>query len=76
MFLGQASLATSAVAPVRSAVKVPDDVPLEQPGPLACGVITCAGSVIEALRLRPGDSIVVLGPARPPGGRRDFTDTT
>lgn len=29
---------------------------------MACGVITGAGSVIEALRLRPGDSIVVLGP--------------
>jgi aryl-alcohol dehydrogenase len=60
-FFGQSSLATYAVAPARSAVKVPHDVPLEMLGPLACGMITGAGSVIEALRLRSGDSIVVLG---------------
>ncbi len=61
MFFGQSSFATHVVAPARSAVKVPDDVPLHLMGPLGCGIITGAGAVIEAFRLRPGESIVVFG---------------
>lgn len=60
-FFGQSSFATHVVAPARSAVKVPKDIPLHLLGPLACGMITGAGSVIEALRLRAGQSIVVFG---------------
>lgn len=60
-FFGQSSFASRAVAPARSAVKVPDDVPLELMGPLGCGVITGAGTVIEAFELRPGQSLVVFG---------------
>jgi aryl-alcohol dehydrogenase len=60
-FFGQSSFARHAVAPARSAVKVPRDVPLATLGPLGCGVITGAGAVIEAFKLRPGQSIVVFG---------------
>ncbi|MGW3132292.1 NAD(P)-dependent alcohol dehydrogenase [Streptomyces sp. NPDC001076] len=61
MFFGQSSFATYALAPARSAVLLPKDVPLHLMGPLGCGVITGAGSVLEAFRLRPGQSIAVFG---------------
>jgi aryl-alcohol dehydrogenase len=49
-FFGQSSFATYALADERSAVKVPSDLPLEMMGPLACGVMTGAGAVINSLR--------------------------
>ncbi len=60
-FFAQSSFATHALAPERSAVKVPADLPLHLLGPLGCGFITGAGAVFEAFRLRPGQSIVVFG---------------
>ena len=60
-FFGQSSFATYSLADERSAVKVPDDLPLEIMGPLACGVITGAGSVINSLAVRPGQSIAIFG---------------
>ena len=60
-FFAQSSFATHTVVPERSAVKVPADIPLHLLGPLGCGFITGAGSVLEAFRLRPGQSIVVFG---------------
>ena len=60
-FFAQSSFATHAIVPERTAVKVPRDVPLHLLGPLGCGIITGAGSVIEAFRLRPGQSIAVFG---------------
>ena len=60
-FFAQSSFATQVVTQARSAVRVPQDVPLHLLGPLGCGIITGAGSVLEAFRLRPGQSIVVFG---------------
>ena len=60
-FFGQSSFATYSLADERSAVKVPDDLPLEIMGPLACGVITGVGSVINSLAVRPGQSIAIFG---------------
>lgn len=60
-FFGQSSFASHAVVSERTAVKVPRDVPLHLLGPLSCGMITGAGSVLEALNVRPGQSIVVFG---------------
>jgi aryl-alcohol dehydrogenase len=60
-FFGQSSFATHAIVPERTAVKVDKDLPLEQLGPLGCGVITGAGSVIEALKVGFGDTIAIFG---------------
>ena len=60
-FFGQSSFGTSAIAYARSAVKVPDDVDLRIAGPLACGVQTGAGTVLDVLRVSPGSSIAVFG---------------
>ena len=58
---GQSSFAEYAVVNERSAVLVPDDVPLEITGPLGCGIQTGAGAVLNRLRPRPGSSIAVFG---------------
>jgi aryl-alcohol dehydrogenase len=60
-FFGQSSFATYSLADERSAVPAPADLPLEILGPLACGVMTGAGSVINSLAVRPGQSIALFG---------------
>ncbi|TKD50648.1 NAD(P)-dependent alcohol dehydrogenase [Sphingomonas baiyangensis] len=60
-FFGQSSFASHAIVPERTAVKVDKDVPLHLLGPLACGVVTGAGSVIEALKVGFGDTIAFFG---------------
>ena len=42
-------------------VPVPKEVPLECAALLACGVITGVGAVINAARVEPGSSVVVIG---------------
>ena len=60
-FFAQSSFGTYAVASQCNAVKVDDSVPLWLLGPLACGVQTGAGAVINALQPRAGSSIAVFG---------------
>jgi aryl-alcohol dehydrogenase len=60
-FFGQSSFGTLAVVSARSVVPVPGDVDLRIAGPLACGVQTGAGTVLDVLRVRPGSSIAVFG---------------
>jgi aryl-alcohol dehydrogenase len=60
-FFGQSSFGTLAVASGRCVVKVPDDTDLRIAGPLACGVQTGAGTVLDVLRVRPGSSVAVFG---------------
>ena len=58
---GQSSFAHYAVVNERSAVRVPDDIPLEITGPLGCGIQTGAGAVLNRLSPRPGSAIAVFG---------------
>jgi aryl-alcohol dehydrogenase len=60
-FFGQSSFGTLAVADARCVVKVPDDTDLRIAGPLACGVQTGAGTILDVLRVRPGSSVAVFG---------------
>lgn len=60
-WFGQSSFAGYAVASERACVMAPPDVPLELLGPLGCGVQTGAASVIETMRIRPGESLAVFG---------------
>jgi aryl-alcohol dehydrogenase len=60
-FFGQSSFATHAIATARNAVVVNRDLPLELMGPLGCGVLTGAGTVLNALDVRAGSSIAVFG---------------
>lgn len=58
---GQSSFATHALAHERNVVKVPEDAPIALLGPLACGVMTGVGTVTNALKVRAGQSVVVMG---------------
>jgi aryl-alcohol dehydrogenase len=60
-FFGQSSFATHALTTAAALVKVPPELPIELMGPLACGVSTGAGAVLNTLRPRPGSSLVVFG---------------
>lgn len=60
-WFGQSSFGTYAVASDTNTVKVDHDLPLEILGPLGCGFQTGAGAVVNALGVRPGESIIVFG---------------
>ncbi len=60
-FCGQSSFATYSLAPQRSVIKVPSDLPLELLGPLGCGLVTGVGTVINALKPPAGSSVAIFG---------------
>jgi len=60
-FFGQSSFAEHALTGVRNLVRVPEDVPLHLAAPFGCGIQTGAGAVLNALRLQPGDALLVTG---------------
>lgn len=60
-FFGQSSFATYSICTERNIVKVPKDAPLDLLGPLACGIQTGAGAVINVLKPRMGQSLAVFG---------------
>ena len=60
-FFGQSSFASHALCHERNVVCVPSDAPLELLGPLACGIQTGAGAVMNALRVGSGHSLVIFG---------------
>lgn len=60
-FFGQSSFATRAIANARNVVKVRPDAPLEMLGPLACGLQTGAGAILNVLRPQKGQSVAIFG---------------
>ena len=60
-FFNQSSFANYSLASERNVVKVSKDIPLEILGPLGCGVMTGAGTVLNALRVPAGTSIAIFG---------------
>ena len=42
-------------------VQVPKEMPMDRAALLACGVITGVGAVVNTAKVRPGDSVVVVG---------------
>lgn len=60
-FFGQSSLASHALVHERNAVRVPKNLPLVDLAPLACGVQTGAGGVLNVLKPQAGSSLVVHG---------------
>lgn len=60
-FFGQSSFATHSLTTAAALVPVPDGLPLELMGPLACGVSTGAGAVFNTVMPVPGAQIVVFG---------------
>jgi len=55
------TFATRTVVPAVAAVKVPDELPLEQACLIGCAVATGVMSVLETARVPPGASVAVIG---------------
>jgi aryl-alcohol dehydrogenase len=60
-YFGQSSFATYSVCAASSLVPVTADAPVEILGPLACGIGTGAGAVLNVARPGAGSSVVVYG---------------
>jgi aryl-alcohol dehydrogenase len=60
-FFSQSSFATYALGTERSVVPIPAAMPFEMAAPLGCGIQTGAGTVLNILRLRAGESLAVFG---------------
>ena len=60
-FFGQSSFASHAICHEINVVKVPAEAPLELLGPLACGLQTGAGAVMNVLKVSAGKSFAVFG---------------
>jgi len=60
-FFGQSSFATHAICMERNAIPVRKDIPLEILGPLGCGIQTGAGSILNSLKVAPGDHVGIFG---------------
>jgi NDMA-dependent alcohol dehydrogenase len=46
---------------VDSAIKIPDDIPLEVACLTGCGVGTGWGSAVQAAKVEPGDTVIIMG---------------
>jgi aryl-alcohol dehydrogenase len=60
-FLGQSSWATHALVRQANLAVLPDDIPWEVAAPMACGVQTGAGAILNVLRPAASASVVVFG---------------
>lgn len=60
-FFGQSSFATYSLTRANALVKVDNDIDLNLLGPLACGITTGAGAVLNTAKPGPGESIVIIG---------------
>ena len=60
-FFGQSSFATHAIAAAAGVVPIDVSIPFHLAAPLACGVVTGWGTVVNHLRVRAGDTVVVVG---------------
>jgi Zn-dependent alcohol dehydrogenase len=56
-----AAFAEYAIVDQSQVVQVPSDMPLDRAALLACGVITGLGAVVNTARVRPGQSVAVIG---------------
>ena len=55
------SFAELAVVPAQTAIKVDDDLPLTELALMGCAVMTGVGAVLNTAKVRPGDSVAVVG---------------
>jgi len=58
---GVGTFSETTVIPASGAVKVPDDLDLTVAALLGCAVLTGVGAALNTARIRPGDTVVVVG---------------
>jgi len=59
--LGTAAFASETVVARAGCIPVPSDVPLDEAALLGCAVLTGVGAVLNAARVQPGESVLVVG---------------
>jgi S-(hydroxymethyl)glutathione dehydrogenase/alcohol dehydrogenase len=59
--INAATFAEEAIFRDYAVVKIADDVPFEVAAVVGCGVLTGVGAAINTAKLRPGDSVAVIG---------------
>lgn len=59
--LGTGAFATETVIGANACIPVPADIPLEEAALLGCAVLTGVGAILNAARVRPGESVAVIG---------------
>jgi len=59
--INTACFAEQAVLREKALVKIPEDVPYEVAAVIGCGVLTGVGAAINTAKIRPGESVAVLG---------------
>ena len=59
--LGSGAFAEETLVLERAVVKIPEDVPFEVAALVGCAVTTGFGAVTNTARVRPGDTVVVIG---------------
>lgn len=60
-FIGVGGFAEQVLVHENTVVKVPDAIPFDRAALLGCGVVTGAGAAINTARIRPGDTVAVIG---------------
>lgn len=60
-WFGQSSFAERCISTERNTVVVDKELPLDLLGPLGCGIQTGAGTMLCALDVQPGSSVLVVG---------------
>lgn len=58
---GTGTFSEELVLPEAGVIKIADDVPFDVAALIGCGVMTGVGSVINTAKVRPGDSVLVVG---------------
>ena len=59
--LGTGAFATETVIGANACIPVPADIPLEEAALLGCAVLTGVGAILNSARVRPGESVAVIG---------------
>ncbi|GAA4427992.1 Zn-dependent alcohol dehydrogenase [Actinokineospora soli] len=59
--LGAGAFAEQTIVPAGGAIKIPKDIPLAEAAVLGCAVLTGAGAVFNTAKVRPGQSVAVVG---------------
>jgi S-(hydroxymethyl)glutathione dehydrogenase / alcohol dehydrogenase len=59
--LGTATFAEETVVPERAAIRVDPSFPLDLASLIGCGVVTGFGAIVNAARVRPGETVAIIG---------------
>lgn len=60
-FIGVGGFAEQVLVHENTVVKVPEAIPFDRAALLGCGVVTGAGAAVNTARIRPGDTVAVIG---------------